>query len=181
MAHLFTRACILYFTPDRQESEWLPDSVEQIVNSHSLQRTFFSNTSESANEKTMKSLSEIVVLHLVLLSLSGGGWWGDGAGGASHTVVGFTWWGGGATSTSLSTSSLFRQQQQQQQRAASGPTRDHSERRRWAVVRRAAEAKNASEISHETVAEYRQKLSVIPRTNGDDREEVSLAGWPQDV
>ena len=154
-------------------------TVEQIVNSHSLQRTFFSNTSFRANEKTMKSLSEIVVLHLVLLSLSGGGWWGDGAGGASHTVVGFTWWGGGATTTtSLSTSSsLFRQQQ----RAASGPTRDHTERWRWAVVRRAAEAKNASEISHETVAEYRQKLSVIPRTNGDDREEVSLAGWPQDV
>ena len=43
------------------------------------------------------------------------------------------------------------------------------------AVRLAAEAKNASEISHETLADYRQKLSVIPRANGDDTgsDEVS--------
>lgn len=44
------------------------------------------------------------------------------------------------------------------------------------TVRLAAEAKNASEISHETLAAYREKLSIIPRTNGDndhDDEKVS--------
>ena len=39
---------------------------------------------------------------------------------------------------------------------------------RMASVRLAAEAKNASEISHENVAAYREKLSIIPRANGDD-------------
>ena len=50
------------------------------------------------------------------------------------------------------------QQQQQQQQPVL----------RMASVRLAAEAKNASEISHENVAAYREKLSIIPRANGDD-------------
>ena len=38
------------------------------------------------------------------------------------------------------------------------------------AVRMAAEAKNASEISHDNVVEYREKLSIIPRANGEDGE-----------
>jgi hypothetical protein len=49
---------------------------------------------------------------------------------------------------------------------------NHASSARWAV-RLAAEAKNASEISHETLVEYREKLSIIPRANGDDTNEVS--------
>jgi len=38
------------------------------------------------------------------------------------------------------------------------------------AVRMAAEAKNASEISHENVVEYREKLSMISRANGEDSD-----------
>lgn len=51
---------------------------------------------------------------------------------------------------------------------------DHHAAGRRRAVRMAAEAKNASEISHENVVEYREKLSIIPRANGEDSEVCRL-------
>jgi len=95
---------------------------------------------------TMKFLGEIILLMLLLTALDDG----------RHTCAAF----------SFVPSTLHH---------ACRPAAAFNSRRKNHVML-AAEAKNASEISHDNLVEYRDNLSMISRSNGDrsDGNEVRL-------